>query len=64
MEKKTEFLAAELDRDIVQEFKKLVKSNGYTQKFVLEKIVKQTIRDFKNHELNNMGGLFNAEKRD
>ena len=64
MDTEKRFVSVAVDKNIAKEFRELVKSNGYTQKYVLTELITKTIRDFKNNEFNQMGGLFNAKKTD
>ncbi len=64
MDIEKEFISVAVDKKIAKKFKELVKSNGYTQKYVVTQLILKTIKDLENKELNQMGGLFNAEKRD
>ena len=59
----TEFLAVHVNKEVVGKFKELVRSNGYSQKFVIYKLISMAVNDFENKELKNMGWLLDADKR-
>ena len=64
MKKTTQYVGVELDRELARKFKELVKSNGYSQKFVIEILIKAAMVELEKKDFNRIGGLFNAEKRD
>ena len=64
MKVEEELLSLRVEKKLAQEFKKLIKSSGYTQKAVLNEVVREATRMLREKELAKVGGLFNAEKRD
>jgi len=59
-----EILSVRVERELSQKFKKLIRSSGYTQKAVLTEVVKEATRILEAKEMAEVGGLFNAEKKD
>ena len=64
MKREEELLSVRVDKELSQKFKKLIRSSGYTQKAVLAEVVREATRILEAKEMAEVGGLFNAEKRD
>jgi len=64
MQREEELLSVRVDKELSQKFKKLIRSSGYTQKAVLVEVVREATRILEAKEMAEVGGLFNAEKKD
>ena len=50
MKKETKMVTYRLDKKLVDEFRKVVKESGYKQTFLIEKAIKEIIKELKNEK--------------